>query len=157
MPPPAEPVDALPPSAHPLPPHTEPVPAAAECTIMTNDIYLRSYRSGQSNDVGDSMGMTMICTQDVRVLVRASPSPESADFQYRLLRQESGGATLRYQLYTDYGRSQIWGNGEGQSVPINRSVSAGSTTLDVFATIFAHQSVPPGRYSDTVIVTIDVE
>ncbi|RDS83108.1 SCPU domain-containing protein [Dyella monticola] len=160
MPPPAEPFDSLPPSAHPLPSHSGPVPAAEECTLRNNDVYFSNYTSGQSKDKDDAMGMSLYCNEPVRVLISASPSPESPSFEYRLLRHEGGdSATLRYQLYIDWSRQVVWGDGTAESRPfvINVDPDAGAATVDVFGTIFANQSVPPGRYSDMVTVTIDVE
>lgn len=158
MPPPAEPVDALPPSIHPLPPNTEPEPAAEECHISVNDIHFDSYTSDQGTDKADSMGMTVGCNAEVRLTVSASPSPDVANFDYRVMHHEGGDkATLRYQLYTSYTRNIIWGDGTGESQPIVRQVVPGITTIDVFGTIFANQKVPPGEYSDVVTVTLEAE
>jgi spore coat protein U-like protein len=158
MPPPAEPVDALPPSSHPLPAHTAPEPVAEACSIRANDIYFEAYSSGQSTDREDSMGMTLSCNEEVRLSITASPSPESPNFDYRLMHQEGGGsATLRYQLYTSYNRLTVWGDGSGESQPYIRTVVPGQTIVDVFGSIFANQNVPPGNYSDDITVTLEVQ
>lgn len=157
MPPPAEPVDPLPPSVHPLPKNAEPVPAAEECHLRGNDIYFGNYTSGQSRPLETVMGMTVGCTASVRLSVSVSPSPDSPSFEYRMMRHQGGdNASLRYQLYTDWSRSIPWGDGTGGSRPIVQTIEENGT-VDVFCTVFANQDAPPGDYSDDILVTFDVQ
>ncbi|RDS82378.1 Csu type fimbrial protein [Dyella psychrodurans] len=157
MPPPAEPVDPLPPSIHPLPPHTEPVPAAAECHVDTNVLNFGNYTSGQNRNLDMTMGWSLRCTEPARLLVTVSPSPDSGSFEYRLLRHQGGdNATLRYQLYTEWSRSIPWGDGTGESQPIEVIVQNYSQ-VEAFGRVFANQNAVPGEYSDDILVTIEVE
>lgn len=157
MPPPAEPVDALPPSIHPLPPHTEPVPAAAECHIDTNVLNFGYYTSGQNRNLDMTMGWSLRCTEPTRLTASVSPSPDSGSFEYRLMRHQGGeSTTLKYQVYTEWSRSVPWGDGTGGSVPIVISVS-GYSQVEAFGRVFANQDAVPGEYADDILVTIEVE
>lgn len=157
MPPPAEPVDPLPPSTHPLPPHTEPVPAAAECHIDTNILNFGNYTSGQNRHLDLTMGWSLRCTEPTRLTATVSPSPDSGSFEYRLMRRQGdASATLKYQLYTEWSRSIVWGDGTGGSVPIVISVFSYSQ-VEAFGRVFANQDAVPGEYSDDILVTIEVE
>lgn len=64
----------------------------------------------------------------------------------------SGGSKLAYQLYKDSARSKVWGTGSGA---LAFTPSSGTGSLVVYGTIPGGQSVPVGRYTDTVLVTID--
>ena len=65
----------------------------------------------------------------------------------------SGTNALNYQLYSDSGRSTIWGNTPGTD-----TVTGVGTGLAVDHTVFgavpAAQVVPAGDYGDTVTVRI---
>lgn len=157
MPPPAEPVDSLPHSIHPLPPHAEPVPAAAECHIDTNILNFGNYTSGQTRNLDMTMGWSLRCTEPARLLVTVSPSPDSGSFEYRLLHHQGGeSATLKYQLYTAWDRSIPWGDGTGESRPIEVNVQVFSQ-VEAFGRVFANQDPVPGEYTDDILVTIDVQ
>jgi spore coat protein U-like protein len=62
------------------------------------------------------------------------------------------GDKLVYQLYRDNARTKVWGTGSN-ALAFRPSASTGSLT--VYGTIPGGQSVPVGRYNDSVLVTID--
>lgn len=62
----------------------------------------------------------------------------------------SGAAFLAYQLYRNPTRTEVWGDGTG-----NTFVQTGDGRQIVYGRIPPRQSVPPGTYSDTVIVTVE--
>ena len=74
----------------------------------------------------------------------------------------AGSARLDYNLYSDSGRSQVWGNGGGGSVPVSGGMKIGPGTgngsrtnrHDVFGRIPARQDVAAGTYGDTIVVTV---
>jgi spore coat protein U-like protein len=74
----------------------------------------------------------------------------------------AGSAQLDYNLYADSGRSQVWGNGSGGSVPVSGGMKVGpgngndsrTNRHDVFGRIPARQDVPAGTYGDTIVVTV---
>ncbi len=65
---------------------------------------------------------------------------------------DSAGNKLAYQLYRDSARTKVWGTG---SNALSFTPSSGTGSLVVYGTIPGGQSVPVGRYSDTVLVTVD--
>jgi spore coat protein U-like protein len=65
----------------------------------------------------------------------------------------SGGATVSYSLYTDTGRSTVWGN----TVGTDTQAATGSGTAQnytVYGRIPPQTTPAPGTYSDTVTVTV---
>jgi len=66
-----------------------------------------------------------------------------------------GSNTLEYNLYTDAGRTTVWGDGTASSVTAAGTGSGAQQSLTVYGRIPASQSVPAGSYSDTVTATIN--
>ena len=103
------------------------------------------------------MGWSLRCTEPARLLITVSPSPDSSSFEYRLMRHQGGeSATLKYQLYTEWSRSTPWGDGTGESRPIEVTVQTYSQ-VEAFGRVFANQDAIPGEYSDDILVTIEVQ
>jgi spore coat protein U-like protein len=68
-------------------------------------------------------------------------------------RAMSGTTPLRYNLYLDAGRTQIFGDGTGGTVTFTGATAA-TANLTVYVRIFAQQSVRSDSYSDSVVVTV---
>lgn len=70
-----------------------------------------------------------------------------------------GSYNLNYNLYTNSGRSLIWGDGSGGTSIITDSYLLGLLTTvrnyPVYGQIAAGQNLPPGTYSDTIMVTVN--
>jgi spore coat protein U-like protein len=75
-------------------------------------------------------------------------------------RQMTNGAnTLNYNLYTDAGRTLIWGDGTSGTNTVsdayNLSVSSQTNNYTIYARIAASQSPAVGAYSDAISVTVE--
>ncbi len=74
-----------------------------------------------------------------------------------LARTMAGPAPLPYQLYTDAGRSQVFGDGTtGNSVGVAGTGYASPDTVTVYGRVAQAdaQTAQNGNYNDTVVVTI---
>jgi len=72
-------------------------------------------------------------------------------FQPRLLRQ--GARTLRYNLFRDAARAQIWGDGRpGTYTVLGQS---GNRTIPVYGRLFPGQIAAAGAYADTIVATFN--
>ena len=73
-------------------------------------------------------------------------------------RLQSGMNLLNYNLYLDSARSTVWGEGSagfpGATKPGTGVGAASPTSHSVYGRIPPGQNVPPGSYSDTVVVTV---
>jgi spore coat protein U-like protein len=76
----------------------------------------------------------------------------AANFTSRAMK--SGSNTLGYQLYLDAGRSSIWGDGTGTSLPVTGTGSGSNQSLTIYGRVPSLSGVIPGAYTDTVTVTI---
>lgn len=69
-------------------------------------------------------------------------------------RMTSGPNGLTYSLYSDAGRSVVWGNGTLGSSLSNNTGNGTAQVITVYGRIPSPQTVPTGTYSDTITVTI---
>lgn len=66
----------------------------------------------------------------------------------------SGANTLAYQLYTDVGRTTVWGDGTASSSTVSGTGSGSAQTLTVYGRLPSLSGAVPGAYTDTVVVTV---
>jgi spore coat protein U-like protein len=64
-----------------------------------------------------------------------------------------GGATINYSLYTDSGRTTVWGNTIGTNT-VAGTGSGSSQGLTVFGRIPPQTTPAPATYSDSIIATV---
>jgi spore coat protein U-like protein len=65
----------------------------------------------------------------------------------------SGGATVNYRLYSDTGRTTVWGN-TVLTDTVNATGNGASQSYTVYGRIPAQTTPAPGTYTDTVTVTV---
>ena len=69
------------------------------------------------------------------------------------------GYQLGYNLYTNPGRTTVWGDGSGGTAVLSYATIVDlfpyAQTYSIYGRITAGQNVPPGSYADTIVVTID--
>jgi spore coat protein U-like protein len=68
----------------------------------------------------------------------------------------SGANTLNYMLYTDTGRTTLWGDGTASTARLTGTGTGSAQSSTIYGRIASGQSsTPVGSYSDTILVTID--
>ena len=135
-----------------------PLPAKAACTIGSPGVAFGSYDS-LSATPDDSSGS---------IIVECHPSDQSIEIEigaglsgsFAARRMSNGAATLDYNLYTNSGRTIVWGDGTGGSVSQmlnNGAVYSGTRrySATVYGRITGGQRVPSGSYGDTLIITVN--
>lgn len=65
----------------------------------------------------------------------------------------SGGATVNYSLYSDSGRTTVWGNTVGTDT-VAATANGASQSYTVYGRVTAQTTPAPATYSDTVTVTV---
>ena len=130
--------------------------AEADCTLSATDIDfgdldLAALRTG-SNSTGVitttcTMGSSYTLTMDAGMGAGATP-------QSRSMSLDGGGGRLDYNLYTDGGRTQIWGDGSGSSATVGGTGTGTATSHTVYARVQPQSTRPTGRYHDRVVVTV---
>lgn len=104
-------------------------------------------------DATSTLTLTCTNTTPYQISLNAGTHAGGAtNFSSRAI--SNGTQTIGYQLYTDSGRTSVWGNGTASSrVP---GTGTGSTqSLNIYGRLPSLAGAVPGNYSDTVTVTID--
>lgn len=128
------------------------------CTVSATSLNFGNY-DPLSNANDDSTGnihvrCTLVAALNGSFTVDLSTGDSGSYAARKLI---NGSSELRYNLYTNSTRNQIWGDGTGGSVRVSRSF-AGLLLVDrnitVYGRIDAGQNVPADVYRDTIIVTV---
>jgi spore coat protein U-like protein len=73
---------------------------------------------------------------------------------HRLRRMSGAGGTVDYAMYTDAGRTTLWGDGANGTSKRAATGTGRPQTLTVYGRIPAGQSPAAGAYTDVVTVTV---
>lgn len=133
------------------------IPSAAQaaCTASTSAVNFGPYdpRSAASDDAAGQVAVN--CSGEgwfvwSRVTISSGTSGTRANRTMR-----AGANVLNYNLYTDNGRTQIWGDGSSGTSAVNVPVFFGFGSRTVYGRIQPLQNVGAGSYQDTVVVTVE--
>lgn len=134
---------------------------SCSCLASTTAVSFGVYNPHSASPL-DSTGnvrVTCVGTPDLLVSyqIALSNGLNSSNFSPR--KMASGANLLNYNLYADSSHASIWGDGSGGTQTVSGSITImpGDTSRDhpVFGRIPGSQTtVPPGSYSDTVLVTV---
>jgi spore coat protein U-like protein len=70
-------------------------------------------------------------------------------------RMSDGTNMLTYELYSDAGRTTVWGNAAGSWLTPVAAPSKAVRNFTVYGRVTANQDVPAGDYDDTVVATVN--
>ena len=126
----------------------------ANCTVSTSAISFGNVNPISGSNVDASGGITVTCTNGTAWTAAAGVgSGTGASFASR--KMSSGGNSLAYNIYTDSGRTSVWGDGTGSTATLGNTGSGAAQSVTVYGRVGSGQTaVPPGSYADTVAVTV---
>jgi spore coat protein U-like protein len=131
---------------------------APTCTIAANPLLFGTYYPGNGG-LNANTTLLVRCSHGTAFTVAMDAGAGGGTLAQRLMAQ--GAAHLQYNLYTSAARTTVWGDGSVSSAVvagIGKGLAGGETiTETVYGTLpdsAANQQLPPGLYSDTVLVTI---
>jgi spore coat protein U-like protein len=131
----------------------------ANCTISTTPVAFGAYDpivTNVSTALNAQGSVNVTCTNGATTTVTlsqgATPGSGSSDTVPLRQLKDAGTDVLAYTLYSDSGRTTVWGN----TAPTGLANTGNGLLqgLTVYGTIAAGQNVPPGSYSDTVLATV---
>ena len=123
----------------------------ASCTLNGGiPLAFGTYTPGVAKDATTTF--TATCTTGTPYALDLSAgSGSGASFATR--RMTSGADTLDYGLYTDAGRTTVWGDGTGGSNTVGSTGTGVTQTFTVYGRIPAAAAATVGTYLDTITVT----
>ena len=131
---------------------------SANCTISTGAVAFGAYDpivTNASSALDGAGSVSVTCTTGsapVITLGQGANSGSGSTDAAPVRRMLSGSSYLSYALYSDAGRSTVWGNTAGTGV--SRTGTGAADALTVYGRVTAGQNVPSGNYSDTVVATV---
>jgi len=126
----------------------------ANCTLSTSAISFGTVNPISGSNVDATGGISVTCTNGTSWTASAGVgSGSGASFAAR--RMSSGGNTLNYNIFTDAGRTTVWGDGTGSTATLGNSGTGTAQNVTLYGRVASGQTaVTPGSYSDTVAVTV---
>lgn len=129
--------------------------AQAACTVDSSVLVFGSFSPLVDNIVDSTGTISVTCLLQLTSYTIALSSGGSGTYSPRSM--ADGGNNLEYNLYTDAGYSQIWGDGTGGSAILGGGPALLGTrdhTIYGRISISTQRDAKVGTYSDQITVTI---
>jgi spore coat protein U-like protein len=127
---------------------------SAACTVSTSSVGFGTVDTTSGSNVDAAGSISVTCTNGTTWSAAAGAGGGSGATMANR-KMTSGANTLGYTLYTDSGRSTVWGDGTLSTGLLTGTGTGTSQSASVYGRIFANQTgVPAGSYADTVSVTV---
>jgi spore coat protein U-like protein len=132
--------------------------AGAACTVSATGVNFGAYDVFVATPLDSTGTVTVRCDQapPPDVVIAIGPSGTSGGFIPRQMRSASSPDRLNYNLFTNAGRSTVWGDGApGTSTVFLKNVKKNRPVVTaIYGRIPPGQDVSVGTYSDSLTVTI---
>ena len=125
------------------------------CTITTAPLAFGGYDPIVTNDTADldSTGtVTIACTKGATTTIALNTGSHASGSTRRL---SDGTNFLTYEVYSDSGRSTIWGSSGANLLSPAAAPSKASRNFTAYGRVVGGQDVPAGSYTDTVTATVN--
>lgn len=119
------------------------------CSLSASSLPFGTYANAQ---LDASASITVNCSNTAAYSVALDGGANSSGSTRRMAGPSA--QYLAYSLYSDSGRSSLWGDGTTLGSTVAGVGTGSNQTLTVYGRILANQLVSPGSYSDTVVVTL---
>jgi spore coat protein U-like protein len=124
--------------------------AMAACQIDTRPVAFGVVDVTRDNDGNGEITLACTIATEIEVTISGNTAPGQ-----RFMAGSSGGQ-LTYELYPDATRTLPWGDGAGTSTTRSLTTNGEETTrLTIYGIVPKQNSVPPGAYSDALIVQVN--
>lgn len=134
-----------------------PVSVLAVCGVSATGLSFGNYDVFSSVPLDTEGAITVLCDHvpPPTVTISISASTNSGGFDPRAMKFVAENELLVYNLYTDAARTQIWGDGTGNTFTKSSKVFKNSPWGNtVYGRIAPLQDVTAGTYSETLVVTV---
>jgi spore coat protein U-like protein len=126
------------------------------CTISTAPLAFGSYDpvvAHASANLDGSGTVSVACTKGATSTIGLGLGSNASGSTRRM----NDGSTnyLTYELYSDSGRTTVWGNAGGSLYNPGAAPSKVARDFTVYGRVASNQDVPAGSYNDTVVATVN--
>jgi spore coat protein U-like protein len=130
------------------------VSVTVNCTVTTSPLAFGSYDPVVAHATTALNGtglVTVACTKGAAPTVGLGLGSNASGSTRRMT--DGSGNFLTYEIYTDNGRTTVWGGATVVSLGAAPSKTGRDTTA--YGRVAAGQDVPAGSYSDSVTATVN--
>jgi spore coat protein U-like protein len=128
--------------------------AEAGCRVSTTSINFGNYDVFNNSNTTGTGSITLSCNEKTDVTIAIGHSSNSGGFYPRMMDHALLADTLDYNIYTDYGMNEVWGdNSNGTKIVRLKKVINQSVTI--YGKIVPLQNVSVGSYSEHLFVTVE--
>lgn len=130
---------------------------SALCNISTTPVSFGSYDVFTAVPLDATGTITVDCneTPPPTVTISIGQSTNSGGFDPRAMKLATGSELILYNLYIDSNRSNIWGDGSGNTMTVQGRVKKNRPFINtVYSRVPPLQDVKAGPYNETLTVTI---
>jgi spore coat protein U-like protein len=135
------------------------MPAVQACSVGVGPVAFGVYQRGTPSATPGQGGVSLQCPNlagATTVTISLGAGLYGPSVAARAM--GSGTSRLAYGLYTDAARTIVWGDGSAASATVSDTLAAGVGTVNrvypVYGRLPPGQSVPPGSYADSLLVTV---
>jgi len=132
---------------------------AANCTISSTNIAFGVYdpvltNSSTGVDVDAAGSVNIRCTKGTAPNIGLSLGSNAIGSIRRMV-DGAGAEYLSYEIYSNAGRTVVWGNSAGSWVVHTPTGPPNTANYPTYGRITRGQDVAPGSYTDTVTATVN--
>lgn len=131
---------------------------SANCTITTTAVAFGAYDPIVANATANldaAGGVTIACTKRTAATIGLNVGANATGQTRRMLNGSQAGEYLTYELYSDSGRTTVWGNTAGSWLAPAAAPSKDPRSFSVYGRVTASQDVGAGAFTDTVVATVN--
>lgn len=126
----------------------------ASCAVSTTAVAFGNVNVLSGSNVDATGGLSVTCTSGT-AWSAAADAGAGTGASLATRKMANGSDLLNYVLYTDSGRTSVWGNGAGGTATFSDTGDGSAQASTIYARVPSGQaSLPAGSYADTVTVTV---
>ena len=128
---------------------------APSCTISTLSVSFGNYNVFSGSALNSTGRVTYRCNATAANITISLSKGLSSTYSPRLM--SKGAEELAYNLFTDAGRTTIWGDGTSGTAVYSRANPPNNSNVNVtiYAQVPAGQDVSAGSFGDTISATVN--
>jgi spore coat protein U-like protein len=127
-----------------------------ECKFTTSPLNFGNYDPFSGAPLDATCEVNVTCDAGLAFTVKLDQGKTSGgNFQPRVLGGTAGSGSIRYNLYRDSARQQIWGDGTGNTFVVTGTGTGSNIPFTVYGRIPARQNVRVGSYITPISVIVE--
>ena len=125
------------------------------CSVTATPASFGNYDTTSPAPMDTVAEITVSCETGIPYLIKLDPGQNAQGEFDRKLRSTAGDSTLQYNLYRDSARTEVWGDGTGNTFTRNGIGVGVPDRANVYGRIPGRQNVKADAYNDSIVITVE--